>query len=198
MKKYTILILALALTGCANLQSLYDKAQAKRQEAKNKSPVDEPAQPVTPAPAPTPVAPETADGIPAGTKWLHTDVSGWPVTTTLSASVSGGTILMPYDKAKVWPGTATSAGDGLNGNPWAIVNINGQWYAATFEWLRHGQTSKPVGVLDGSKGDHFKVSPLNQWRPRSGERFGIMVSGLARDKTRNVKERSNVSWVVWP
>ena len=137
-------------------------------------------------------SPPTGD-IPAGTRFLHSDVSAWPVTASLSAGVSGGTIHMPYDKATAWP-----AVDGLNANPWAIVNLDGQWYAATFEWLRHGQTSKPVGVLNGSKGDHFKVAPLSGWRPRGGERFGLMVSGLARSAERNVRERSNVSWVVWP
>ncbi len=126
-------------------------------------------------------------------KWLHTDVSSWPVTASLSARVSGGTINMPYSKSKSW-----HAVGGLNANPWAIVNIGGQWYAGTFEYFRYGQSSKPVGVLDGSKGDHFKVSPLNSWRPRSGERFGIMISGLARSNSRNVKERSNVSMVTWP
>ena len=88
--------------------------------------------------------------------------------------------------------------DGLNANPWVIVNYNGQWYAATFEYFRQGQTSKPVGVLDGSLGDHIKVSPLNQWRPRSGERIGLMVSGLARAGERNVRERSNIVMVTWP
>jgi hypothetical protein len=126
-------------------------------------------------------------------KWLGTDVSGWAQTASLKASVGGGTINMPYDKAKVWPTV-----DGVNANCWAIANIDGQWYAATFEYLRPGQTSKPVGVLDGSKGDHFKVSPMSSWRPSSGERFGIMVSGLARGGLRNVKERSNISMVTWP
>ena len=125
-------------------------------------------------------------------KFLHTDVSSWPVTASLSASV-GGTINMPYSKARVWP-----AVDGVNANPWVFVNVNGQWYAATFEWLRQGQTSKPKGVLDGSMGDHIKVAPLSSWRPHSGERIGLMVSGLARTKMRNVQERSNVSMVTWP
>jgi len=126
-------------------------------------------------------------------KWLNTDVSGWAVTASLSASVSGGTINMPYSKAKVW-----HAVGGLNANPWAIVNIGGQWYAGTFEYFRYGQTSKPVGVLDGSKGQHFNASPLTSWRPSSGERFGIMISGLARSAARNVQERSNISMVTWP
>jgi len=134
-----------------------------------------------------------ADAIHGSIIWLHTDVSGWAVTASLNASVSGGTIHMPYSKAKVWP-----AVDGLNANPWVIANLNGQWYAATFEYFRHGQTSKPAGVLDGSKGDHIQVSPLNRWRPRSGERIGLMVSGLARANSRNVRERSNIVMVTWP
>jgi len=123
-------------------------------------------------------------------KWLHTDVSSWPVTASLSASV-GGTINMPYSKARVWP-----AVDGVNANPWVIAKVNGQWYAGTFEWLRHGQTAKPMSVLSG--GGHIKVAPMSSWRPRSGERIGLMVSGLARTTMRNVKERSNVVMVTWP
>lgn len=126
--------------------------------------------------------------------WLHTDVSSWPVTASLTASVDGGWIKFPYSKSSVWP-----AVNGVNANPWVIVKwTDGRWYAATFEWLRFGQTSKPVGVLDGSRGDHIKKPPLSNWRPHSGERFGIMVSGLARDGTRNVLERSNVVMVTWP
>ena len=121
-------------------------------------------------------------------KWLHADVSGWPVTASLNASV-GGTIHLPYSKAKVWP-----AVDGVNANPWVIVNMDGQWYAATFEWLRHGQTSKPKGVLDGSMGDHIKVPPLNRWRPRSGERIGLMVSGLAARKCATSRSAATSSW----
>ena len=124
--------------------------------------------------------------------WLHTDVSSWPVTASMSASV-GSSVNFPYSKADVWP-----AVDGVNANCWVFAQVNGIWYAATFEWLHRGQTSKPKGVLDGSMGDHIKVSPLSSWRPVSGERIGLMVSGLARTQLRNVKERSNVVMVTWP
>lgn len=100
---------------------------------------------------------------------------------------------MNYNKANVWP-----AVDGVVANCWAIVNINGKWYAGTFEFLRPGQTSKPTSVLDGSGGQHFKKSPLTSWRPHSGERFGLMVSGLCRGSSRNVSERSNIVVVTWP
>jgi hypothetical protein len=122
--------------------------------------------------------------------WLHTDVSGWAQTAKMNVSFSGDMISLNYDKANVWPGR-----DGLNANPWIFVFQGGVWYGATWEWFRVGQTSKPKRVVAG---DHIKVSPLNNFKPRSGEIYGFMVSGLARSSTRNVQERSNVDLVVWP
>lgn len=125
--------------------------------------------------------------------WKGKNISSWPITTTLRASVSGGNVTLSYDKKNSWPVV-----DGVCGNCWAIVNINGKWYAGTFEYLRPGQTSKPSYTLDGSNGDHFKVSPLSSWRPQHGEVFGLMVSGLCRGGLSNVQERSNICVVRWP
>jgi len=130
----------------------------------------------------------------SGVTWLHSNVAGWPQTASLSVSVGGGSISLNYSKAKVWPGVS-AAGAIVNANPWIFVLRDGAWYAGTFEWLRPGQTSKPVSVVAG---DHIKKSPLNNFSPRSGEVYGFMVSGLARTKTRNVRERSNVVMVRWP
>ena len=127
-------------------------------------------------------------------RWLNTDVSGWAQTASLSASVSGGSINLKYSKSKSWPSVSV-LGASVNANPWVFVNRDGTWYAATFEWLRPGQTSKPVGTVSGS---HIKKSPLNNFHPQSGEVYGFMVSGLARTKVRNVQERSNVVMVRWP
>ena len=124
-------------------------------------------------------------------KWLHTDVSSWPVTSSLRVSFSGSTINFPYSKSKTWP-----AMDGVNANPWVIAKIDGKWYAGTFEWLRYGQTAKPKATVSGS---HIKRAPMSgDWAPQSGQRVGIMVSGLARTQTRNVRERSAVVMVTWP
>lgn len=125
--------------------------------------------------------------------WKGKNVSGWPETTTLRASISGDKVKLNYGKAREWP-----AVNGSCANAWAIVNIDGNWYAGTFEWLRPGQTEKEAYTLDGSHGDHFKAQPLSSWRPRSGEVFGLMVSGLCRDGNRNVQERSNICMVRWP
>lgn len=143
-----------------------------------------------------------ASGFPAelsSIQWLHSSVRDWPQTATITgAKIANGHIQFPYDKADVWPVASSGTGNGTNANVWAIVQLGCKWYAGTWEWLRKGQTSKPVGCLDGSKGDHFKVSPLNGWRPKSGEEFYLMVSGHARSTGRNVKERSNPVKVRWP
>lgn len=122
--------------------------------------------------------------------WLHTDVSGWTKTATLNASVSGSSMIMDYDKARVWPST-----DGSVANAWIFVQIDGQWYAGTWEWMTPGQTVKEKSAVSGS---HIKVGALKNFSPRSGETYGFMVSGLARDGRRSALERSNVDMVVWP
>lgn len=138
---------------------------------------------------PEPPASEFPDGL----TWLYPDVSAWPVTAKLDAGFSGGQIRLSYDKARAWPEV-----DGVVANPWAIYQIDGAWYAGTFEYLRPGQISKPIGVLDGSKGDHIKRSPMSGHIPRSGDPVGLMVSGLCRGGLSNVKERSNIVWTEWP
>ncbi len=142
--------------------------------------------------------PPDGDTVPSdlgGVRWLHTDVSGWSETGTLrTVRVSGGTITLDYDKAKSWPGV-DHAGAFVNANPWIFVNVSGVWYAATWEWLRVGQTSKSTRSVAG---DHIKKHPLGNFRPRSGEVYGFMVSGLARDSARNVRERTQVLMYRWP
>lgn len=142
-----------------------------------------------------PAEPADAEAWPAelsGVRWLHSDVQSWPVTTVLKPSVRGGKIGLSYDKAKTWPER-----NGVNANPWVIVKwSDGKWYAATWEWLRFGQTSKDMSGK--SWGGHIKRSPLSSWEPASGETVYLMVSGLARDKTRNAQERSDPVKVVWP
>jgi len=143
-------------------------------------------------------APGVVDGVPAdfaGVVWLHTNVSGWAQTGNLrSVTVTGGAISLDYDKAKVWPGKNHS-GANVNANPWIFVNVGGTWHAGTFEWFRTGQTAKAVKTVAG---DHIQQPPLNRFRPKSGERYGFMVSGLARDSARNVQERTQVVMYTWP
>lgn len=129
----------------------------------------------------------TSDPAFAGVTWMGTtvDVSGWRQTATLDASVSGSKVYLNYDKANVWPGV-----DGVNANAWVFFTFNGRKYAGTFDYMRPGQTTKSANFLIPVGG--------SEWRPSSGERVGFMVTGLCRDSRRNVSERSNVDWVIWP
>ncbi|MFH0881003.1 MAG: hypothetical protein V2A34_14910 [Lentisphaerota bacterium] len=145
-----------------------------------------------PVPTPTPV-PSNNSTWPSNltsVSWLHTDVSGWKQTSTLRVSFSGDMINLKYDKANVWPENG-----GVNANPWIFVFQDGTWYAGTWEWLRVGQTAKPKNVVNG---DHIKRDPLGGFQPVSGQIYGFMVSGLARDDRRNAEERTNIEWVRWP
>ena len=124
--------------------------------------------------------------------WLHTNVSNWAVTSTVTGvSIGDPPVCISHTKSGRWP-----VKNGVEGNPWVFANINGRWYAATYEWLRPGQTCKGVSARD--IGAHTKQSPMTSWRPRSGELVGFMVSAHARFGRESVAERSNVVMVRWP
>jgi hypothetical protein len=159
--------------------------------------IEEEKDPETPKPPEDPETPKPPeDGeFPVGLKWLHPDVSGWQVTSRLkSVQVTGNRITLNYDRAKVWP-AREEAGATVNANPWIIAEIDGKWYAGTWEWMRYGQTTKNRVA----RGDHVKRPPMSgSWEPKSGDRVGFMVSGLIRGRTRNVSERTNLVWITWP
>ncbi len=129
--------------------------------------------------------------------WLHHDVSGWAQTSTITRITHGDPpICIEHTKAGAWP-ALDDGGTVVEGNPWVFVQISGQWYAATYEWLRPGQTCKSLDA--GDMAGHIKVAPLDSWRPRTGEVVGFMVSKPARFGPEGPKnERSNVVRFVWP
>jgi hypothetical protein len=150
------------------------------------------------APAPTPIpGPPPAPPDLGTVTWLHSDVSAWPETATLSpVTISGSSICLDYDRANQWP--VYNIGVAVVANPWIFIWENGQWYGATWEWLRPGQICKAVSSVAGT---HIKRSPFGEhsgWLPTSGQTYWFMVSGLARFSERNVEERSNLVPFVWP
>jgi len=125
-------------------------------------------------------------------------VGSWTQTAVLSsASVGNGEIRLPYDKAGVWPSSYLNGDTATVGNPWIIIWRDGQWRATTFSWLRPGQTSKTVddvffGGIAGSQ-------TFRNFKPVAGQRYGFMVSGVARDMSlNNIRERSNIVTMTWP
>ena len=153
-------------------------------------PTTTPNPPGTPSGATTPVDLGQVN-------WLHADVSGWAQTSKLRVKINKSTVSLSYDKAGVWPGTYSIGGATVAANPWIFVpQTDGTgWDGATWEWMKQGQTSKNRSSVAG---DHIKKSPLNNFKPVPGQWYGFMVSGLARDRARNVSERSNVVMVQWP
>ena len=133
-------------------------------------------------------------------KWLHTDVSGWPVKAKLSSvTFSGGNICLNYDKANTWSKNQISGVD-VNANPWVFIYQSGLWYGATWEWMRPGQTCKSRTSVAG---DHIKQKPFDAvsgWVPKKGQVLYFMVSGLARmgSSITNVQERTAPVKVIWP
>ena len=130
----------------------------------------------------------------------YSNPSGWAQTSTVtSTQVGAPPICINHTKAGQWPVIRTGKNDtAVEGNPWVFAKIGGTWYAATWEWLRPGQTCKQ---LDGSdfRGHVNGAAPLSSWTPKSGEQVGLMVSTPARFGPQGpLQERSNVVVITWP
>lgn len=158
------------------------------------TPVSVPAGGLTPAASLYPGAVDQLDL--AAVEWLHENVSRWPVTSKITdVRIDADSISISHSKSGQWPALDYN-GVAVEGNPWVFVNRGGKWYAATYEWLRPGQTEKRVSARD--IGANIKVEPLASWQPRPGELVGFMVSTPARDGNRTSNERTNVVLTAWP
>ena len=134
---------------------------------------------------------------PKGLIWLGTDVSKWKKTAKCVCNISGKAVSLDSDKKNVWPVAGKVDKGVCNANAWIIFNYGGKTYAATWEWLAKGQSIKK---LTNKLGTYIKKTPPipSSYNPASGEKIGLFVSGLCRDSSRNVSERSNISWIIWP
>jgi hypothetical protein len=127
--------------------------------------------------------------------WLNENVSEWEVTSEITdIRIDRDSICIEHTKAGKWP-----VRNGGEGNPWVLGNVDGTWYASTYEYLRSGQICKHIERRgDWGIGPHTKRMPLLTWAPRQGELVGFMVSTFARDATRTSNQRSNIKVVEWP
>lgn len=121
------------------------------------------------------------------------EVKGWPATSSLNVGVAGSFFAMPYSKTNSWP-TVTINATKVNANVWGFVKLNGVWHAGTWDWMRPGQTSKPIKAYGGCC--HFKP-PINNFSLVAGRDYGFMMSGTARSNVRNIRERSHVVVYRW-
>jgi len=133
-----------------------------------------------------------ADDILSRTMFLDGNPTDFDVNATLSnASVSGHRrVCLEFKKPHY-----TQEGK-VDGNPWIFGNINGQWYAATFEWILAGQSGQCWNLeWEGSQPPFVQTErqPLSTWRPGDGEQIYFMISSLCRAGCRGgPRGRSNV------
>ena len=86
--------------------------------------------------------------------FLHTDVSGWAQTTTLSVELSASQICRNYDKTNSWPSVAINHTSGtrkinVNANPWVFVNRGGNGTGERsngLSWVTSVEASRPLTV----------------------------------------------------
>jgi hypothetical protein len=196
VRSFVVSLVPVVLGGCGAYDSVKDAVESDDGGGSAEALVDAtptPAAGPDPLPTPLPTAAPSNEVVPAdfaGVEWVHGDISGWGETASLSVSIGGGTVRLDYDKTRVW-----RAINGVNANPWIFVFRNGHWIAATWEWLGFGQTTKPMSTVNGA---HIGRRQLIDFQPRSGEIYGFMVSGLIRDGSRNVLERTPVVMARWP
>jgi len=139
--------------------------------------------------------------------WLHTDVSGWDVTSTVTdAHINYTELCVFHTMAGQWPevlGIFPGEPEApMEGNIWIIARITGVWYAATFDYLRPGDECKyedfsPAG--EGPGPSTFGAVPLSTWIPRPGEPVYMFMSTVARHKPLGpLHERSDYRRMLWP
>ena len=140
--------------------------------------------------------PEPEKEFPKDLIWLDVNVSNWTKTAKCNCNVAGNAVSLDSDKKNIWPSASTVDG-GCNANAWIIFDYNTKTYAATWEWLKKGQSIKK---LTGKLGTYIKKNPPipASYHPKSNDKIGLFVSGLCRGSSSSVKERSNVTWIKWP
>jgi hypothetical protein len=133
--------------------------------------------------------------------WIDPNISSWAQTATVTANVSGSSLVITDSKRNVWPKAFNdTAGDCCNRSLWIFAKLQGQWYASTFEYMRVGQINKFAEAVNGQQ---IKRAPFlrsgYRWEPAEGEVYGFMTSGIARFNfdNNNVQERSNVALYRW-
>jgi hypothetical protein len=139
--------------------------------------------------------------------WLHTDVSGWDVTSTVTGGhITHDELCVYHTKAGEWPkvyGIFPEDPEApMEGNIWVIARVEGLWYAATFDYLRPGDECKYEDFSPSGEGpgpSTFGAVPLSTWLPQSGEPVYMFMSTLARHEVLGpLQERSDYVRLIWP
>jgi hypothetical protein len=119
------------------------------------------------------------------------------VTGVLTVDISGRDafggemVFLNNSKSNVWPLEI----EDVNANAWLVVNVDGIWYAGTWEFMRKGQTVKSTLAMKGPS--HLIYPPLSKFLPVRGEIYGFFNSCVTRNgitsRNNNCKERTNIA-----
>ena len=146
---------------------------------------------------------DLASGVSLESTGAASGIQNFAVTANLQVSVTsspvnsfGRGVVLNSDKASVWR-NGSGVVSGVNANAWIFAKFGDNWYGATWEFIRKGQTIKSEGALIPG---HFKgAPPWTSFSRTTGAYYGFMTSGLTRNGPSqvNVRERSNISWYQW-
>jgi hypothetical protein len=146
----------------------------------------------------------TGDEIDASAvRYLHRNIADWDVTSTITdIRIGSNEICVYHTGAGTFPRTKFGSGGepriDVEGNPWVFAEFGGQWYGATWDWLRIGQQCKGEST-DALGRDQIRIPPMDStWRPRSGDTLCFAMSARARDNVVAGTVRSNIACTVVP
>ena len=141
------------------------------------------------------------------------NVSGWSETSQITSIevTQRGALCVDHTKKDDWPDgneVAWATNKPLIASLWAIVKLDGKYYAGTWELATRGETCKfghynpnetLSNIYERVWREHFKSGRLTSWKPRGGDVVGFMASGIARHlHYHSIQERSNIQWYRLP
>jgi hypothetical protein len=155
-------------------------------DAGSSPPAAGPGPTIQPVQPPTPIAPVPID--PASIQVVNSpaDAFSYPIVSDIRSVQVGAQLNIDFDQTSfpvvVPPGFAS----GITGTVWAILNINGQWWASGFIMFYPG-VQDYGGGFDNMQANWWYSS---RWGPMAGHRFspgeqmGLCITGGAcRDNT---------------
>lgn len=141
--------------------------------------------------------------------WLNqvtTDITDWPIGSPITSisvgGASGETVCISHENRDNWPLVSIDSNPpNLIANLVIVINVDGQWYGAGYDWMRPGADCKTVHPSEFGV-DQIRQSPLDaSWPgPRSGEVVGLLITTPSSNRVpvRSINERTNIVRVIWP
>jgi hypothetical protein len=130
--------------------------------------------------------------------YLHRNIANWAqISTVTDIRIGSSEICVYHTGAGQFP--QSIYGDiSIEGNVWVFAPIGGQWYGATWDWLRPGQECK--GENTNQLGvDQIRIPPMDGgWRPPSGSPICFAMSARARDDVEAGEVRTNIKCTTVP